>query len=261
VKPFAGDRAVKQGYVTVVESAPLLVPAGQLFATVEQDQTVNLEALVERQNGFAGDVKISLEGFSAGRDPVTKSFDYQPITVKADQKRGAVAVKAKLDSEIGARMMVFKGEGGGAVQYSAPFPVGTSQIPFVLTTTLKRVVLTAVPAGSSSSANEAFFLVKAERRLGFEDEITIQVEGVPEGVSVTADKMAKGSKEATVKLLTTDKAATGKEVQLTVTGVGNFKEKTYRFKPATIALIVNAPEPVEVKTAEVVAAPTAGVGK
>jgi hypothetical protein len=261
VKPFAGDRAVKQGFITVLESAPFLVHAGQLFATVEQDQTVNLEALVERQNGFAGEIKISLEGFSAGRDPVTRSFDYQPITLKGNESKGSVAVKAKLDSEIGARMMVLKGESGESVQYSAPFPVGTSQIPFVLTSTSKRVILTALAPGSQSSAGEAFFLVKADRRLGFDGEITLQVEGSLDGVSITAEKMAKDAKEATVKLVASDKAVVGKETQLTITGVGTFNDKTYRFKPAPITLLVNAPEPAEVKTAEIAPAATVGVGK
>jgi hypothetical protein len=35
---------------------------------------------------------------------------------------------------------------------------------------------------------------------------------------------------------------------LNLTGVGNFKDKTYRFKPQAIALQINAPEPTEVKT-------------
>lgn len=255
VKAFAGDRAVKEGFITVLESTPFLVHAGQLLAAVEQDQTVDLQALVERQNGFAGEVKVTLDGFSAGRDPITKSFDFQPITVKGSESEGTLKVKGKLDSEIGARMVAFRGEatvdGQTVVQYSAPFPVQTSQIPFVLSTSLKRVTLTALAPGSQSSAGEAFFTVKADRRAGFDGEITMQIEGAPEGVAVTADKMAAGSKESNVKLVASEKAVVGKEVQLTLTGVGNFREKTYRFKPATIALLVNAPEPVEVKTAAV----------
>jgi hypothetical protein len=255
VKAFAGDRAVKEGFVTVLESTPFLVHAGQLLAVVEQDQTVNLEALVERQNGFAGEVKVTLEGFSAGRDPITKSFDFQPITVKGNEDEGTLKVKAKLDSEIGARMVALRGEatvdGQTVVQYSAPFPVQTTQIPFVLSTSLKRVTLTALPARSQSSAGEAFFTVKADRRAGFDGEITVQVEGAPEGVTVTAEKMAAGARESNVKLVASEKAAVGKEVQLTVTGVGNFREKTYRFKPAAIGLLVNAPEAAEVKTAAV----------
>ena len=36
---------------------------------------------------------------------------------------------------------------------------------------------------------------------------------------------------------------------------GVFKDKTYRFKPPAIGLQINAPEPVEIKTAEVKTAP------
>lgn len=263
VKTYAMDRAVKAAYVTVLESAPFMVHPGQLLANAEQDQSITLDALVERLDGFNADVRISLEGFSAGRDPVTKSFDYQPITIKGNETRGSLALKTRLDAEIGARMMVLRGDaniGGQTVtQYSPPFPVATTQIPFLLTTTLKRVTLTAVPVGSTSSASEAVFAVRAERRAGFNGEITIQLEGVPDGVTATADKIAGGAGESNIKLVASDKAAVGKEVQLTLTGVGSFKDKTYRFKPQPIALLVNAPEPAEVKTAETKPAADANV--
>jgi hypothetical protein len=255
VAPFATDRAVKLAYLTVLEQAPFLVHNGQLLATLEQDQTMNIDALIERRDGFNGDIKVSLEGFSAGREPATKSFDFQPITIKGAESRGSIAIKAKLDSEIGARMMVLRGDatvdGQPVTQYSAPFPVATSEIPFMLTTTLKRVVVTAVPPGSQSSANEAVFQVKANRRAGFNGEINLQLEGVPAGITATVDKIGDGGGEATVKLLASDKVApTSKEISLNLIGVGVFKDKTYRFKPPAIALQVNAPEPVEVKTAE-----------
>jgi hypothetical protein len=246
-KAFAGDKAVKEGFVTIVDDAPFLIDAGQLMAAVEQEQTVDLVALLERRDGFSGDVKISLEGFSAGRDPVTKSFDYQPVTLKGKERRGVLKVKGRLDSEIGTRMMVFKAEGGGSVQYSAPFPVATSQVPFVLTPGLKRIVLTALPAGSQSAAGEAVVPVKVERRAGFDGEIILQLEGAPSGVTVTAEKFAAGAKESSFKVVASEICETGKEVKLTLTGTGVFKDRTYRFKPAEIALIVNAPEAVEVK--------------
>jgi hypothetical protein len=152
--------------------------------------------------------------------------------------------------------MVLRGDatmnGQPVTQYSAPFPVATSEIPFMLTTTLKRVAVTAVPPGSPSSANEAVFQVKANRRAGFNDEIALKLEGVPEGISATIDKIPSGGGEANVKLIASDKAAiTTNEIQLHLTGVGTFKDKTYRFKAPAIGLQVNAPEAVEVKTAEV----------
>lgn len=256
VATFSTDRGVKAAYVTVLEEAPFLIHSGNLLATVEQDQSMNLEALIERRNGFNGEIKVSLEGFSAGREPATKSFDFQTITIKGNESRGAISAKAKLDSEIGARMVVLRGDatvnGQAVTQYSAPFPVATSEIPFMLTTTLKRIVVTAVPAGSQSSANEAVFQVKANRRAGFNGEIELKLEGVPEGITATVEKIPASAGEATVKLLASQKVApTTNEISLTLTGVGAFKDKTYRFKPPTVALQVNAPEPVEVKTAEV----------
>jgi hypothetical protein len=256
VSPFAMDQGVKAAYVTVLDQEPFLVHSGQLLATLEQDQSVNVEALIERRDGFNGEIKVSLEGFSAGREPATKSFDYQPITIKGNESRGNISVKAKLDSEVGARMMVLRADatvnGQPMTQYSAPFPVQTSEIPFMLTTTLKRVIVTALPSGSQSAANEAVFQVKANRRGGFTNEIALQLEGVPDGITATVDKVPAAAGEATIKLLASDKAApTPKEIELKLTGTGTFKDKTYRFKPPAVALQVNAPEPVEVKTAEV----------
>jgi hypothetical protein len=218
--------------------------------------------LIERRDGFSGEIKVSLEGFSAGREPATKSFDFQPVTIKANESSGVISAKAKLDSEVGARMVVLRGDatinGQAVTQYSAPFPVATSEIPFMLTTTLKRVVVTAVPAGSQSAANEAVFQVKANRRAGFNGEIELKLEGIPEGISATVDKIPASGGEATVKLLASEKVvATTNEISLTLTGTGAFKDKTYRFKPPTIGLQVNAPEAVEVKTAEVKTAETA----
>jgi hypothetical protein len=256
VSTFAMDQPVKAAYITVLNDAPFLIYNGQLLATFEQDQSLNIDAFIERRNGFTGEIKVSLEGFSAGREPATKSFDYQPITIKGAETRGSVALKAKLDSEIGARMMVLRGDatvnGQPVTQYSPPFPVQTSEIPFMLTTTSKRLIVTALAPGSQSSANEALFVVKANRRAGFNGEIDLKLEGVPEGMTATVEKIAASAAETTVKLLASDKAVpTTKEIELKLTGTGTFKDKTYRFKPQPIALLVNAPEPVEVKTAEV----------
>jgi hypothetical protein len=256
VATYEMDRRVKASYVTVLEAEPFLIHSGNLLATVEQNESMNIEALVERRDGFEGEVKVTLEGFSAGRDPATRSFDFQPITIKGNESRGNISAKAKLDSEIGARMMVLRGDatvnGQPVTQYSAPFPVATSEIPFMLSTTLKRIAVTAVPPGSSSSANEAVFQVKANRRAGFTNEIALKLEGVPDGISATVDKIPNGAGETTIKLLASDKAAiTTNEIQLHLTGTGTFKDKTYRFTPQAIALQVNAPEPVELKTAEV----------
>jgi hypothetical protein len=261
VGAFAGDRAVQSAYLTVIEAAPFMIYPGQLLATVEQDQTTTVEALVERSGSFTGEIKVSVEGFSAGREALTKSFDYQPVTIKANESHANISLKAKVDSETGARMIVLRGDAtvnGQAVNaFSAPIPLAASEIPFVLATTMKRVTLTAVPPGSQSSAGEAVFGVKATRRAGFKGEIALQLEGVPDGITATVEKIGEGAGESSIKLVASDKAAVGKETQLVLTGAGVFRDKNYKFKPQPIALQINAPEAVEIKTAEVKTAETA----
>jgi hypothetical protein len=91
--------------------------------------------------------------------------------------------------------------------------------------------------------------VKANRRAGFEGAIALALEGAPEGVTVTVDKIPEKGGEANIKLVASEKAPAGKEFQLTVAGTGNFRDKNYKFQPAAITLIVNAPEQPEQKLA------------
>jgi hypothetical protein len=64
-------------------------------------------------------------------------------------------------------------------------------------------------------------------------------------------------------LLATEKAAPGSN-SLVVTATAVFNDRTYRARSGRIALLVNAPEPVEVaatNAAPAAAAPPAGNGK
>lgn len=252
--PISGDKPVKAGFVTVLESVPFSVAPATIMAAVEQNQGANIEVMVERKNGFAGEITIAPEGFSTRREPITRSFEFQPLVLKGNESKGTLALKAKVDSETGIRPIYLKAEaqvgGEKAVEYSALLPVGATEIPFVLTTTLKKVAITALAPGSQSAAGEAFFTVKANRRAGFNGEIALGLEGVPEGVSVTVDKIPENGAEANIKLVASDKAPAGKEFQLTVTGKGVFREKNYKFQPAAITLNVNAPEQAETQLAE-----------
>jgi hypothetical protein len=248
-QPSAGDRAVKAGFLTILEPAPFIVQPATLMASIEQNQSGNIDVIVDRRGGFKGEVKITPEGFSTGRDPITRSFDMQPLTVKASDSHGNISLKTKLDSEITTRPVVLKAEatvnGETITDYSSLLPVATSPIPFVLSTTMKRLVITAIPSGTQSAAAEATFTVKAERRAGFSGEIQLKLEGLPEGVTLTMDKIPANGGESVAKVIASDKAPAGKEVQLTLTGTGVFNDRTYRFSPQTIALLVNAPEATE----------------
>ncbi len=249
-----GDRRVKSGYLTVLPEVPFSVDATTLAAFIEQEQTEPVNGIVERRNGFKGDIKLTVEGFSAGREPATKSFDFQAVTLKGNETTGVMNLRTRLDSEIGTRAAVIRAEANvdGAIvsEFSTPFALATKELPFVLRTSLTRLAVTALPPGSQSAASEASFTSKVDRRAGFNGEVVIAVEGIPAGVTVMADKIPASGGEAPIKLVATDKAAIGKDVALTITGTGVFNDRTYRQKAPPVTLTVNAPEKMEMKAAE-----------
>ena len=51
--------------------------------------------------------------------------------------------------------------------------------------------------------------------------------------------------ESTLKIVATDKAVPGTNYSFTVTGTGQHKDRNYKFKTGAVALVVNAPEPME----------------
>ncbi|MEW6158289.1 MAG: PPC domain-containing protein [Verrucomicrobiota bacterium] len=244
-----GDRGVKEGFLAVLEAAPFTLEPITLTSTVEQNQSTTIDVVVQRREGFQGEIKLAVEGFSAGRDPITKSFDLPAVTVKPEEARAKLTLKAKLDSEVGTRPIYLRGEasidGQAVVGYSRLIPMTITPVPFVLTTTLKRVTVTALPPTSESAAREAIFAVRANRRAGFEGEIALTLDGVPEGVTASVEKIPQGSGEVSIKLVATDKAPVGKEFNLSLSGQGVFNDRNFKYQPEQIKLSVNAPEPVE----------------
>jgi hypothetical protein len=213
------------------------------MANLEQNQSGEIEVMIERRNGYAGEIKISPEGFSAGREPITKSFDVQPLTLKAGETHGKLSLKTKTDSEIGIRYIMLRAEAdNGIVEYSPLIPIATTQIPFVLSTSLKKLIVTALPSASSSAAAEAVFNAKVDRRDGFDDEIKLDLEGVPCGVSATVTNIAAKTKESVIRLVASDKAPTGTNVTLTLTATGQHKDRIYHFQAAPITLTIDALE-------------------
>src|ERR1043166_204584 len=108
--PGAPGKAVKSGFLTVLEPAPFTVDWVSLAGQLEQNQSTTLQAEVQRRVDFNGDIKLSLEGFSAGADPITKSIDVQPVTLKAKDSSATFNLKAKLESELGTRPIYVKAE-------------------------------------------------------------------------------------------------------------------------------------------------------
>ncbi|HEY2951601.1 MAG TPA: PPC domain-containing protein, partial [Verrucomicrobiae bacterium] len=96
--PISGAAGVRQAFLTVLDTTPFTLEATTLSASVEQNQSATIEVMVQRRDGFTGDVKLSAEGFSAGREAITKSFEVGEITVKGSESIGKLTFKAKLDS-------------------------------------------------------------------------------------------------------------------------------------------------------------------
>jgi len=112
-----------------------LKTAGSAFPpVVSAGATAKLDVLLARAPGFAGDVTLTVEGFSTGLDektkqpaPFTKNFDFTPVTVKANQSVAVLDLKPKTTAERGTRDAVIRAETstptGKWVTYSAPFPL------------------------------------------------------------------------------------------------------------------------------------------
>lgn len=244
-QPLSGDKPVRQAYLTVLEAAPFSVASATLLANIEQSQSGEVEVLVERR-GFNGEIKVTAEAFSPARDGMSRSFDFQPLVLNAGQSSGKLSLRAKPDADLGARHLVLKAEaeadGKAVADYSGPIPLATAQIPFVVTPSLKKLLVTALPESSGSAAAEAVLTLKASRRMNFAGEIQISIEGIPDGVKPVLSNIATNSNETTIKLIATEKAETGKDHNLTVVAAGTHNDRIYRFRSTPVSLTVNAPE-------------------
>ena len=188
---------------------------------------------------------MTAEGFSAGKEPLTRNVDLQPVTLKTADAHATLNLKAKLDSETGTRMILFKAEakvdGQTNVQYSRPIPLTIDPVPFTLANSLPRLAVTAMPPDKKSAASEAEFSVKANRRGWFTDDITLAVEGVPEGLLINSTNIPRGAGEAAFKIIASDKAPAGKEVSLTVVGTASINGRNYKFRGSPVVVTINAP--------------------
>ncbi len=245
-EPLSSDRPVANAFITVLERAPFQVDLLSQAAVLDQDETGVVRFLVQRQPGFMGEIQVAAEGYTSDRESISRSFDAAPLTIKANETTGELKLKAKNDAEIGTRPVWIRGEttitGEKVIEYSHAFPISVDQIPFVLSTTLRRLSVTALPSSANSAAREASFVVKAGRRAGFDGEIEITLEGVPEGITASIEKVAPGKSEAAIKLVASEKAPAGKEIQIKIGGKGFFKNRFYTHQSEPVQLTVNAPQ-------------------
>jgi hypothetical protein len=125
--------------------APSLEPTRQRLAelkrqlpslpvVVARNKSATVPIPIFRSPDFAAPVQVTLEGFSAGRDPatrmpapITKNFQVTALTVAPEGAVGKLSFKPNGNCELGTRMVVVKAESkignDTYVQYSPAFPV------------------------------------------------------------------------------------------------------------------------------------------
>lgn len=240
------EKPAKEAFLTVLEQAPFTADPVTLSAALDQGEATNVTFSIRRENDFNGEVKVALEGFSAGRDPITKSFDLQPVTLKAGDTSATFNLRAKADAEVGTRHVFARAEanvgGETIVQYSRPVPVTVAQIPFVMAVVTPRAFLTLPRPGATSAVEEITVKFKADRR-GYNGEIPLTLEGVPEGVTIADAKVPAGSGEAAVRLVPT-KAKPGTNYSFKALGIATHNDRIYRHKSGSVKLFIETP-PVE----------------
>jgi hypothetical protein len=89
---------------------------------------------IRRSDDFDGPIQLTLEGFSAGRDPkdrqpspISKNFDITALAADPQTALAKLTIKPKGNCELGTRMVVIRAEGKIGndtwVEYSPAFPI------------------------------------------------------------------------------------------------------------------------------------------
>jgi hypothetical protein len=249
-----GEKNFKQGFLSVFGMSPFTVDALTLAASMDQLKSGTVDVLVHRRPGFAGDIKLSAVGFSAGREAITKSFDVKEVTLKPDAPTAQLKFTAKVDSELGTRPILVRGEandgGQTTVEFSPPVALTVLQIPFVLSAPGK-VSLNA-PRSGSTNVDEAELKLRVERR-AFPGEIPLVLEGVPAGIRVSGTNVPANAAEALLTFVATDKAPPMTNTTVTIRGAAMHNDRLYRHK-TTVKLSVSPPA-IEIASTNATVAP------
>jgi hypothetical protein len=211
---------------------------------------------VSRQAGFTQDVKVSAVGFTVGREPITKNFAVKELTVKSDARTAQLKLTANVNSELGVRTVLVRGEatnnGQSVVQFSQPVAVAVTQIPFVLTASQTKLGLNAARPGATNF-DDVTMKVNVERR-GYAGDIPLTLTGLPAGVKVDGTNIAANAADTTLTFVATEQAKPTTNATITIQGAAMFNDRIYRHKTAGVRLAI-APSAVEVATTNAVAPP------
>jgi hypothetical protein len=99
---------------------------------VARNQGGAIPVIVSRQAGFTGDVTVTLEGYTSGREgdgprPIERNLNFKPLTVAGSATFGTLGFQVDGGSQTGTKMAVLKAEAkvgnDTVVQYSPAFPM------------------------------------------------------------------------------------------------------------------------------------------
>lgn len=256
----------EEGWLTVLPPAPFCVDVAQSTLLMEQNAQLKLDVSVVRRPGFDGPVRVRAEGLDG--------VDIPPITIGSGQAHGQLTFHTAYTAPVGVRPLMVVADASREnmewVDYAPqPVPLTVQGIAMYLTAMLPgspffrtdgvRLSAVALPTHSASAANATEFVVKVDRR-GLNEEISLSIEGLPKGVLATVNPIAANAREATIKLLVTDQAETGKEFTFTVVGSATHEDRIWHQRTQNITLTVAAPEkPIAAAAApnEAASSPTA----
>jgi hypothetical protein len=106
------------------------VPA--LPLTIAKKKNGAIPVPINRTGNFAGEVKVTLEGFARGRvagkpAPISKELKLDPLSIAGDKLFGTLTFQPQRREEVGTRMVVLKAEAQVGnetiVEYSPAFPL------------------------------------------------------------------------------------------------------------------------------------------
>ncbi len=256
-----GGRAVphdvalsEAGWLTLLPPAPFTVDVAQASVPVEQNSSATLDVAITRRAGFDGEVKVLGEG--------PGGVSIAALVLPSGKSRGQLVLSASYNAATGTRPLLVRAEAGVDGQTLVqPAPrlvdITVRGIPLFATAMLPgspffrtdavRLSAAALPTNSTSAANSTEFVVKVERR-GYEGEVALALQGVPDGVTATVQPVTAKAREASIRLLATDKAAVGKEHDLVVVATFTHGDRLWRQKTQPVKLQILAP-PTEVAAA------------
>ncbi len=235
-----------EGFLTVLDTPPFVVDVLSLLAEADQGQAATVEVEVQRAPGFTNEIQLTAEGYSLNREPITNNIEISAAGLSFGQTATNLILNIKSGAETGTRTIVVKATATNndslITEYTQTLPLTVRPIPFTLAGSLPRLSVAALPPGVKSAAGEAVFLVKADRRAGFDGDIPLTLEGLPEGIVATFEKIPAGQSEIPVKLTATDKAPLDKEISFTFRGTGTLNDRNYKYSTKPIKLTVTKPE-------------------